>query len=120
MTVGYQSVGKVVALSALGAKATYVSLHTGDPGTSGANELTGGTPVYAAQATAWTTPTTDTLALSNQPTWNVPAGSTITHVAFRDAATGGNVVWSRALPFAETYAGQGTYTLTSASETMST
>jgi hypothetical protein len=120
MTVGYQNAGKVVALSALATAAKYVSMHTGDPGSAGANELTGGTPVYAAQQATWTTPTTDTLALSNQPLFNIPAGSTVTHVAFRTAATGGDVLWSRALPIPETYAGQGTYTLLSASETMTT
>lgn len=118
MTVGYQNAGKVVALTALGTAAKTVSLHTGDPGTTGANELSGGTPAYAQQSATWTTPTTDTLALSNQPTWNVPAGSTVSHVAFRD--TSGNVLWSRALPNSETYAGQGTYTLLSASETLTT
>lgn len=120
MTVGYQNAGKVVALSALASAAKYISMHTGDPGSTGANELAGGTPAYAAQQATWTAPTTDTLALSNQPLFNVPAGSTVTHVAFRDAATGGAVLWSRALPVAETYAGQGTYTLLSASETLST
>ncbi len=120
MAVGYQNAGKIVMLSALGGAAKYISLHTGDPGTAGANELTAGTPAYAAQQATWSTVTTDTLALSNQPVWNVPAGSTITHVALRTAATGGDVLLSRPLPNAESYAGQGTYTLLSFSETATT
>jgi hypothetical protein len=120
MAVGWQTSGKVVVLTAFENAAKYISLHTGDPGTTGANELTGGTPAYGAVATAWTAPTVDTAALSNQPTFNVPAGVTITHMAYRDAATGGNVLVSRQLPNAETYAGQGTYTLTSAAETLNT
>lgn len=117
---GYNNAGKVVALTALGNAATYVGLHSADPGTTGANELTGGTPTYARVAATWSTVTTDTLALSNQPTWNVPAGSTASYVGYWTAATGGTCLLSRPLPVNEVYAGQGTYTLLSASETLAT
>lgn len=117
---GYTNPGKVVALSALGTAAKFISLHSTDPGTSGAGELTGGTPAYGRQSATWTTPTTDTLALSNQPTFNVAGGSTASYVGFYTAATGGDLLWSRPLPNAEVYGGQGTYTLLSATETLST
>lgn len=117
---GYTNPGKVVALTALGTAAKYISVHESDPGTTGTGELTGGTPAYARQQATWTTPTTDTLALSNQPTFNVPGGKTASYVGFYTAATGGDLLWSRALPNAETYGGQGTYTLLSATETLST
>ena len=117
---GYTNDGKIVALTALGSAAKYASIHSGDPGTTGAGELTGGTPTYARQSVTWATPTVDTLAMANQPTWNVPASSTAAYVGFYDSATGGKLLWSRPLPNAEVYAGQGTYTLLSASETLST
>ncbi|RDI63232.1 phage tail fiber protein [Nocardia pseudobrasiliensis] len=31
----------------------YVSVHIGDPGTTGANEASGGTPAYQRKATTW-------------------------------------------------------------------
>lgn len=117
---GYTNPGKVVALTALGSAAKFISVHNTDPGTTGAGELTGGTPVYARQAATWTTPTTDTLALANQPIWNIPAGATAAYVGFYTAVTGGDLLWSRPLPAPEVYAGQGQYTLLSASETMQT
>lgn len=117
---GYTNPGKVVALTALGTAAKYISVHSTDPGTTGAGELTGGTPAYARQQATWTTPTTDTLSLANQPVWNIPGGATASHVGFWTAATGGDLLWSRPLPNTEVYAGAGTYTLLSASETLST
>lgn len=117
---GYTNAGKIAALTGLGTAAKFVSLHGSDPGTTGAGELTGGTPTYARASATWTTPSADTLALSNQPTFNVPGGSTVSYVGFWSAATAGDLLWSRPLPNSEVYAGQGTYTLLSASETMST
>jgi hypothetical protein len=117
---GYTNAGKIAALTGLGTAAKFVSLHASDPGTTGAGELNGGTPVYARAGSTWSTPTADTLALSNQPAFNVPGGSTVSFVGFWTAATGGDLLWSRPLPNSEVYAGQGTYTLLSASETMST
>ncbi len=117
---GYTNPGKVVALTALGQGAKYIALHSQDPGTTGAGELAGGTPAAGRQQATWTTPTTDTLALANQPTFNVPPGATVSYVGFWTAATGGDLLWSRPLSAPEVYAGQGTYTLLSASETMQT
>lgn len=117
---GYTNAGKVVALTALGQAAKFISVHSTDPGTTGAGELTGGTPAYARQAATWTTPTTDTLTLANQPLFNIPPSSTAAYVGFYTAATGGDLLWSRPLPAPEVYAGQGTYTLLSATETAAT
>ncbi len=117
---GYTNAGKVAALTALGTAAKYIALHSTDPGSTGAGELAGGTPAAGRQQATWTAPTTDTLALANQPTFNVPPNSTVAWVGFWDAATAGNLLWSRPLPNTEVYVGQGTYTLLSASETMQT
>ncbi len=117
---GYTNAGKIVSLTALGQAAKFIALHNGDPGNTGAGELNGGTPAAGRQAATWTAPTTDTLALAVQPTFNVPPGASVSHVGFWTAATGGDLLWSRPLPNVEVYAGQGTYTLLSASETMQT
>lgn len=48
------------AMAAAITQATHVSLHTGDPAGTGANEVTGGSPAYARVAiTAWTAGTVD-------------------------------------------------------------
>jgi len=85
-----------------------VSLHTGDPGTTGANEISGGSPAYAR-----ITPPAATLngtgQGSIQVTFNVPAGVTVGGAGLRDASNnfldGGTLT-----PLA--FASQGTYTLT--------
>lgn len=51
------------------------SLHTADPGTTGASEVTGGSPAYARKALAWTAGTTGTATAS--ATYDVPGGVTV-------------------------------------------
>lgn len=88
---------------------TYISLHTADPGATGANEVgTGAWPAYVrrkaegtgAMGTGWTTPTTGQSTNTNQLTYpsNDGAGNiTVTHFAIWDAASGGNCLDSAAL-----------------------
>lgn len=80
--------GKNNCLAALGA--THVSAHTGTPGDSGANEVTGGT--YARQPITFSAPSAGNLDSSSQPTIDIPAGTTVTDLAFWDALTAGNCV----------------------------
>lgn len=93
---------------------TYVSLHTADPGATGANEVsTGAWPAYVrrkaeasgAMGSGWTTPTTGTSSNTNQLTYpsNDGAGNvTVTHFAIWDAASGGNCLETAALTTART------------------
>lgn len=90
--------------------AKYISLHTASPGTTGANELTGGSPAYARVATTWGSVTGGSVT-GSQVTLNVPA-STITHWGIWDAVSGGNYYDGGTLPFSQTYGSQGTYLLT--------
>lgn len=73
-------------LAAEAPKWAYVSLHTGDPGTTGANEATGGTPAYARK------PVTLTVSGLNvqgaEVLCDAPAG-TYTHFGLRSSAVGG-------------------------------
>ena len=88
---------------------TWISLHTASPGTSGANEVAGGS--YARAATTWGAASGSSRA-GSQVTINVPAGTTITHFGIWSASSGG--VYKRGGPLSsqETYGGAGTYVLT--------
>lgn len=103
-------------LNALTGSILYVSLHTADPGTTGTNEATGGSPAYARKAVTWTSSTVSVLNASNTPTFDVPAG-TFTHGGFWSAVTGGTFYGGGALNAPVTFAAQGTYTLSATSIT---
>lgn len=82
-----------LAVTALGA---YISLHTGDPGTTGAAEATGGSPAYARKLTTWAGGASDGSVPGSQVTFDVPAG-TYTHMGIWSAATAGTFVAGFAL-----------------------
>ena len=63
-----------------------VSLHTGDPGTTGANEATGGSPAYARKTTTWAGGASDGVVTGTAVVFDVPAG-TYTHLGFWNGAT---------------------------------
>lgn len=90
-------------------KNNFVSLHTADPGTTGASELVGG--AYARVATNWTAAAAGETDGSTV-TINVPAGNTITHWGMWDAATNGNFKFGGTLPANETFGSNGTYAVT--------
>jgi hypothetical protein len=102
---------KNVMLDALGAVAGFASLHTADPGTTGASEATGGSPAYARKAITWAT-ASGTKVSSNAPVFDVPAG-TYAFFGLWSLATGGTYYDGGALSASEVYSGQGTYSLTS-------
>lgn len=92
--------------------AKYISLHTADPGTTGASEVTGGT--YARVATTWPVPSGGS-STGSQVTISVPAGTTISFWGVWDVATGGvaaDFYYGGTLPASETYGSAGTYALT--------
>lgn len=78
---------KTALLNAYKAQGAYLSLHTADPGSTGASEQTGGTPTYARKQTTWGTPSGGTLT-GSQVSIDVPA-STSTHAGLWTAATAG-------------------------------
>jgi len=107
----YSSLGKNAMLNALGALAVFASLHSADPGESGTNELTGGSPAYARKAITWNVAGSGTMDDSNVPMFDVPAGSVVLYVGLWSLATGG-IFYGSALVTQETFTAQGTYTLT--------
>lgn len=65
----------------------YVSLHTGDPSTTGANEVTGGS--YARVAVTWNSPSSGTVTQSNALSINLPASTTASYFGVWSASTAG-------------------------------
>ena len=92
---------------------SHVSLHSADPGDTGANEITGGAPAYARKTISWNTAAAKNLDSSTAPVFDVPV-LTITHWGGWDALTLGNFLAGGALSATEVFAAQGTYTLTDA------
>lgn len=106
---GANPVALDVALTALGTDYMFISLHSADPGTTGASEITGGS--YVRVATTWAAASAAAMA-GSQVTINVPAGTTIAYWGIWSASTGG--VWfdGGQLPAPQTYATAGTFNLT--------
>ena len=66
---------------------TWISLHTSNPGTTGANEATGGSPAYARKQTTWGSASTGT-STGSEVVIDAQAG-TYTHVCLWAASSGG-------------------------------
>lgn len=84
--------GQALALNAVAGAMTFTAMHSATPGTTGASEITSGT---ARQATAWTTATSGTPAVSNTGalSFPLPASTTVTHIAGWTALTVGTYEW---------------------------
>lgn len=111
--MGYSPDGKNAMLNALAGLAVFVSLHEGDPGDNGANEISGGSPAYARKGITWNPAATGSLDSSNAPVLDVGAGKTVLYVGFWSAESGGTF-YGAALVTEEVFGAQGTYTLTDA------
>ena len=73
--------------------ALYVSLHTADPGETGANEVAPGGYTYTRQAVNFDAPAGKATQNSALLEWlNMPA-VTITHLGLWDASSAGNFWW---------------------------
>lgn len=73
----------------LGNAITHISLHSGDPSTTGANELTGGSPAYARKAVTWNAAASGLRTQNGALVFDVPTGTTVYHVGFWTAITAG-------------------------------
>lgn len=98
------------AADAVASEAAEVSLHTGDPGTSGASEVSGGS--YARQTPSYAASSGGTADLASSVTFNVPGGVTVSHYGLWDG--GGAFLGGEALTTPREFASGGTYELTSA------
>lgn len=90
------------------AQADYISLHTASPGKTGASEVTGGSPAYARKAATWAVAASGAKALSAALTFDIPAGTTVTHIGLWTAVSGGTFLQGEALPDSRAFTNQGT------------
>lgn len=103
--------GKAKALNGLGID--FAKIHTADPTAAGtAAEVTGGS--YAGQTITWTTATNGNLDSSNQPLFDIPAGTTVSHYSLWSGGTGGTCLAFGTLSASESFTGAGQYRLTDA------
>lgn len=106
----YSAQAKNEMLDHLGTLVTHASLHTGNPGSTGASEISGGT--YARKALTWNPANTGSKTLSNTPLFNVPASTTVAYVGLWGADTAGT--WYGYVDVTdEAFAAAGTYQITS-------
>lgn len=77
------------------ATGSYLSLHTADPGKTGADEVTGGS--YARQAIAFDAAVTGSAGSSASESFTGMPACTVTHVGLWDTVTVGSFLWSGAL-----------------------
>ena len=81
---------KNLTLDELASVMTHISLHSAYPGSTGTNELTGGSPAYARQEVVWDPAASGVLTTDSAvPSFNVPAGSSVAFAGFWSAATSG-------------------------------
>lgn len=73
----------------LGNVAVFASLHTGDPSTTGANEVTGGSPAYARKAITWNTVGSGQRTNNGALAFDIPAATTVYWVGLWSALTTG-------------------------------
>jgi len=95
----FADASKNVMLDQFGTTYGFVSLHTGDPSTTGANEATGGSPAYARKAITWSAASAGSKAASNSPVFDVPAG-TYYYMGFWTLSSGGT--WAGYVPLGST------------------
>lgn len=105
----YSALAKNVMLDSLGALITHISLHSANPGATGASEISGGTPAYARQAPTWNAASAGSKTISNTPDFNVPAATTVSHVGLWGGASGAVAYYGYVDVTDEAFAAQGTY-----------
>jgi len=96
--------------------AIYCSLHTSDPGDTGASEVSGGsygrqtvTTSFGASSSGTVTSSAD-ISFTGMPD---TTGDDISHVGIWDAATSGNFLWGATLTAAKTTNSGDTFTISS-------
>lgn len=108
----FSASGRNVMLDQIGTVAVRVSLHTADPGTTGANEVSGGT--YGRQTVAWGAATNGSKTTTGTPAATIPVpASTVSHFGLWSAATGGTFYGGGSLSATETFAAAGEYDMNS-------
>lgn len=92
-----------------------ISLHTGDPGATGANEATGGS--YARQTAGYAAASGGACALAGTVSFTSMPASTITHIGLWDSAGTPLFLQGAALAASKILNSGDTFNLTSATDT---
>ena len=111
----YTTAAKDIMLDALPGT-MYASAHTAAPDGSGSNEVSGGT--YARESVTISASSSANRDSSTQPVLEIPAGTTVTHVGFWTAASGGTFLGFKTIT-AETFSNAGTLTVSDADFSLS-
>lgn len=96
--------------SAYATAATHASLHSAAPGTTGASEISGGSPAYARKASSWSAPSNGVIASTY--TFDVASGVTVAGWGVWNAVTAGTYQDGGSVSSSQAFASQGQYTLT--------
>lgn len=107
---GFSVDAENAAVTGIKNAATYISLHSADPGTTGTSEITGG--AYTREAVVWGTVSNSSVTSNAPATLDVPAGTTITYWGLWSALNAGTFYYGGQLPAPETFGSNGTYSLT--------
>jgi hypothetical protein len=102
--------------------ATWVELHTGDPGASGtANVSVGSTTRLQVTTANWNNAASGSISMAASigPWTNGGTSETITHIAVFSASSAGTFYFSAALTSSQAWASGNTFTLTALSVSMS-
>lgn len=78
----------------------YISLHTADPGTTGASEVAGGS--YARQSGAFASASAKASVSNAAINYTLMPACTATHFGVWDASSGGNFLWGGVLSASKT------------------
>jgi hypothetical protein len=89
--------------------ATHASIHTADPGGTGAHEVSGGS--YVRKALTWPAASSG-IKTAAAVTFQIPAGVTITHFGLWSAASGGSFLGGQALVASVVFVAGAPYSLT--------
>lgn len=87
--MSYNDAAKNLGVDGIAAVVDFLSLHEGNPGTTGANEISGGSPAYARKGIAYNASAAGLKTNSGAIAFDVPAGKTIYHVGLWDAVSAG-------------------------------
>lgn len=96
-----------IATTAVTNQATYASLHTSAPNTSGSNEVSGSG--YARQPVTWGSVSGGSASMSGTLDFDGPASGTVTHLGLWDAPSGGTFLDSEPLTGDQSFNAAGEY-----------
>lgn len=85
----YNDAGKNAMCDGVAGVAAFMSLHTADPGTTGANEVTGGSPAYARKSVTWAAASAGVRASSNAQLFDVPGTTEVQFFGLYSLVTAG-------------------------------